>query len=96
MTQSMRMRVELISKYSPKPPHIPNSILSVSDLHNLFDIFQSTPFYPAICRAVRPPSQNSTKEKKLGGDQLLVKARLVRADDQWGINKTPTDQSFTL
>lgn len=44
MTQSMRMRVELISKYSPKPPHIPNSILSVSDLHNLFDIFQSTPF----------------------------------------------------
>lgn len=44
MTQSMRMRVELISKYSPKPPHIPNSILSVSDLYNFFDILQSTPF----------------------------------------------------
>ncbi|MED3036259.1 hypothetical protein P4313_14485 [Bacillus tropicus] len=25
-------------------------------------------FYPAICQAVRPPSQNSTKPKKLGGD----------------------------
>ncbi|PFY93283.1 hypothetical protein COF06_20210 [Bacillus wiedmannii] len=23
--------------------------------------------YPAICRAVRPPSQNSAKAKKLGG-----------------------------
>ncbi|ETE89927.1 hypothetical protein C623_0232095 [Bacillus thuringiensis serovar aizawai str. Hu4-2] len=24
-------------------------------------------FYSAICRAVRPPSQNSAKAKKLGG-----------------------------
>lgn len=52
MTQSMRMRVELISKYSPKPPHIPNSILSVSDLHNLFDIFQSTPFYDKLYTSI--------------------------------------------
>ena len=43
MTQSMRMRVELISKYSPKPPHIPNSILSVS-IYIIFDILRSTPF----------------------------------------------------
>ncbi|TXR88444.1 hypothetical protein [Bacillus cereus group sp. BfR-BA-01445] len=24
-------------------------------------------FYPAICRAVRPPPQNSAEAKKLGG-----------------------------
>lgn len=29
--------------------------------------------YPAIHRTVRPPLQNSTKAKKLGGDQLSVK-----------------------
>ena len=47
--------------------------------------------YPAICRAVRPPPQNSAEAKKLGGGQLPVKARLVRADNQWWMNKTPTD-----
>ncbi|KXI50050.1 hypothetical protein ACS45_18630 [Bacillus cereus] len=40
---------------------------------------------------VRPPPQNSAEAKKLGGGQLPVKARLVRADNQWGMNKTPTD-----
>jgi len=35
-------------------------------------------------RAVRHLSQNSAGEKKLGGDQLPVNARLVRADNQWG------------
>ena len=36
--------------------------------------------YPAICRAVRSPPQNSAEAKKLDGDQLSVKARLVRID----------------
>ncbi|KAB2360962.1 hypothetical protein F8514_06165 [Bacillus toyonensis] len=40
--------------------------------------------------AVRTPPQNSAEAKKLGGG-LPVKARLVRADNQWGMNKTPTD-----
>jgi len=46
--------------------------------------------------AVRPPTQNSAEAKKLGGDQLSIKARLVRANNQWGMKKKPTDQSFTL
>ncbi|OTX73133.1 hypothetical protein BCPR1_01395 [Bacillus paranthracis] len=48
--------------------------------------------YPAICRAVRPPTSkfNGSKEVRWGG-QLPVKARLVRANNQWGMNKTPTD-----
>lgn len=40
--------------------------------------------YPAICRVVRPTSQNSVKAKNLGGDQLPVKARLVKVNNQWG------------
>ncbi|AOY16947.1 hypothetical protein BGI23_17415 [Bacillus sp. ABP14] len=47
--------------------------------------------YPAICRAVRPPPQNLAEAKESGRDQLPVKARLVRANNQWGMNKTPTD-----
>lgn len=35
----MRIRVELISKYSPKPPHTPNNILSVSDLYNFLTYY---------------------------------------------------------
>ena len=30
------------------------------------------------------------------GDQLPVNARLVRANNQWGTNKNPTNYSFTL
>ncbi|WP_255286433.1 hypothetical protein [Bacillus thuringiensis] len=29
--------------------------------------------YPAICRAVRPPPQNSAKAKKLGGGSIARK-----------------------
>jgi len=36
--------------------------------------------YPAICRTVRPPPQNSPEAKKLGRGGLPVKTRLVRAD----------------
>ena len=32
----------------------------------------------------KTPPQNSAKAKKLGGDQLPIKVRLVRADNQWG------------
>ncbi|OOQ96080.1 hypothetical protein BW898_06785 [Bacillus cereus] len=46
--------------------------------------------------AVKLPPQNSAGAKNLGGDQLPVNARLVRANNQWGMNKTPTDYSFTL
>ncbi|PHG60071.1 hypothetical protein COI59_24960 [Bacillus toyonensis] len=37
-------------------------------------------------RAVRFPPQNSAGAKKLGGDPLLVNARLVIANNQWGMN----------
>ncbi len=95
MTQSMRMRVELISKYSPKPPHIPNSILSVSDLHNLFDIFQSTPFYPALTGS-KTPTQKFSESKEVRWGLTARKSPIGSTNDQWGMNKTPTDQSFTL
>ncbi|QCY61449.1 hypothetical protein FHE73_11850 [Bacillus thuringiensis] len=49
---------------------------------NMFSSFIHFQFYPAICWAVRPPPQNSAKAKKLGGG---------RANNQWGLNKTPTD-----
>jgi len=44
--------------------------------------------YPAICRVVRPQPQNSAKAKKLGGGRAVRKARLVKANNQWGMNKT--------
>ncbi|MGU3442173.1 hypothetical protein ACLBXI_19575, partial [Bacillus cereus] len=34
---------------------------------NMVSSFIHFQFYSAICRAVRPPSQNSAKAKKLGG-----------------------------
>ncbi|MDR4186138.1 hypothetical protein FO521_03140 [Bacillus pseudomycoides] len=40
-------------------------------------------------RAVRSPPQNSVKAKRLGVEQLPVKARLVRVNNQWGMKKTP-------
>ena len=39
----MRIRVELISKYSPKPPHT-NNILSVSDLYNFLTYYDQLLF----------------------------------------------------
>ncbi|PHE96794.1 hypothetical protein COF78_10775 [Bacillus pseudomycoides] len=38
-------------------------------------------------RAVSPPPQSSAKAKKVGGVGLPVKARLVRANNQWGMEK---------
>ena len=32
----------------------------------------------------KTPPQNSVEAKKLGGDQLSVKVRLVWANNQWG------------
>ncbi len=46
------MRVELISKYSPKPPHIPNSILSVSDLHNFLTYNDQLLFYMKLYTSI--------------------------------------------
>jgi len=45
-------------------------------------------FYPAIRRAVRLLPENSAKAKKLGGGGLPVKARLVKATNQWGRDKS--------
>ncbi|PDY84483.1 hypothetical protein COA08_19850 [Bacillus cereus] len=39
----------------------------------------------------KTPPQNSVKAKKLGGGRAARKARLVRANNQVGMNKTPTD-----
>ncbi|PEP70698.1 hypothetical protein COM04_28535 [Bacillus wiedmannii] len=40
--------------------------------------------------------QNSAKEKKLGGDQLPVNARLVRADNHWGMKPPMIKASLYL
>ncbi|PHF90476.1 hypothetical protein COI45_25715, partial [Bacillus wiedmannii] len=32
---------------------------------------------------------NSAKAKKLGGGSTAIKVRLVKANNQWGMNKTP-------
>ncbi|PGE07280.1 hypothetical protein COM54_24830, partial [Bacillus toyonensis] len=62
---------------------------------NQFGIYVPSPFTHYILSRingqVRPPPQNSVTAKKLGGDQLPVKARLVKANNQWGMKKTPTD-----
>ncbi|PFB26689.1 hypothetical protein CN388_17070 [Bacillus cereus] len=44
--------------------------------------------YPALTGSKTPP-QNSAEAKKLGGNLLPVKARLVRADNQRGMNPPP-------
>ncbi|PFL29569.1 hypothetical protein COJ26_25365 [Bacillus thuringiensis] len=45
--------------------------------------------YPAICRAVRPPPQNSVEAKKLGGGSTVRKSPIGSTNNQWGMNKTP-------
>ncbi|PIE95064.1 hypothetical protein CO726_12140 [Bacillus fungorum] len=47
--------------------------------------------YPAIRRAVRPPPQNSAEAKKLGGGRAARKSPIGSTNNQWGMNKTPTD-----
>ncbi|TNP00718.1 hypothetical protein FHY68_24480 [Bacillus pacificus] len=46
--------------------------------------------YPAICRAVRSPPQNSAKAKKLGGDLTARKSPIGSTNNQCGM-KPPTD-----
>ena len=41
--------------------------------------------------AVRPPPQNSAKAKKLGGGSTARKSPIGSTNNQWGMNKTPTD-----
>ncbi|ATI54008.1 hypothetical protein CPZ32_11840 [Bacillus cereus] len=41
---------------------------------------------PAICRAVRPPPQNSAKAKKLGGESTARKSPIGSTNNQWGMN----------
>ncbi|QWH31610.1 hypothetical protein EXW51_08540 [Bacillus mycoides] len=54
--------------------------------------FLSLFFYPALTGSKTPTSKCGCKAKELGGgDQLPVKARLVKANNRWGMNKTPTD-----
>ena len=57
--------------------------------------FRCYPVYPAICRAVRPPPQNSAGAKKLDGSRAAIKihgSRIISG----GRTNTPTDLSFTL
>ncbi len=54
-------------------------------------LYDTLPFYPAICRAVRPPPQNSAKAKKLGGGSTARKSPIGSTNNQWGMDKTPTD-----
>ncbi|QWH18534.1 hypothetical protein EXW62_16200 [Bacillus mycoides] len=42
-------------------------------------------------RAVRLPPQNSAGAKKLGGSRAARKRPIGSTNNQWGINKTPTD-----
>ncbi|PEL14659.1 hypothetical protein CN599_28220, partial [Bacillus wiedmannii] len=39
----------------------------------------------------RPPPQNSAKAKKLGGGSTAGKSPIGSTNNQWGVNKTPTD-----
>ncbi|AFQ16635.1 hypothetical protein BTG_15955 [Bacillus thuringiensis HD-771] len=42
-------------------------------------------FYPALTGSKTPTKKFSLKQRRQVGDQLSVNARLVRADNQWGI-----------
>ncbi|MBE5106118.1 hypothetical protein IGI01_12670 [Bacillus thuringiensis] len=46
--------------------------------------------------AVKLPPQNSAGSKKLGGRSTARKSPIGSTNNQWGMNKTPTDYSFTL
>ncbi|MBJ8007162.1 hypothetical protein JDS88_13585 [Bacillus cereus] len=52
---------------------------------------QTPHFYPAIRRAVRLPPQNSAGAKKLGGSLTARKRPIGSTNNQWEMNKTPTD-----
>ncbi|PHF89597.1 hypothetical protein COI45_27905, partial [Bacillus wiedmannii] len=41
--------------------------------------------------AVRPPPQKSAKAKNLGGRSTARKSPIGSTNNQWGMNKTPTD-----
>ncbi|MBR9662312.1 hypothetical protein CWB35_18200 [Bacillus cereus] len=41
--------------------------------------------------AVRLPPQNSAEAKKLGGGRAASKRPIGSTNNQWGMNKTPTD-----
>ncbi|PEY83707.1 hypothetical protein CN351_17145 [Bacillus thuringiensis] len=45
--------------------------------------------YPAICRAVRPPPQNSVEAKKLGGGRAARKSPIGSTNNQWGMKNPP-------
>ncbi|PGA15313.1 hypothetical protein COL71_05030 [Bacillus mycoides] len=53
--------------------------------------FRCYPVYPAICRAVRPPPQNSAGAKKLDGSRAASKSPIGSNNNQWGRTNTPTD-----
>ncbi|TXR81171.1 hypothetical protein DN396_13595 [Bacillus sp. BF9-10] len=44
-----------------------------------------------MCRAVRSPLQNSEKAKKLSGGSTAHKSPIGSTNNQWGMNKPPTD-----
>ncbi|MCZ6942305.1 hypothetical protein EJ131_17550 [Bacillus mycoides] len=47
--------------------------------------------YPAISGQVGLPPQNSAGAKKLGGRSTARKSPIGSTNNQWGMDKTPTD-----
>ncbi|KMP77842.1 hypothetical protein TU62_02830 [Bacillus cereus] len=47
-------------------------------------------FYPALTGS-KTPTQNSAKTKKLGGGSTAGKSPIGSTNNQWVMNKTPTD-----
>ncbi|MED1382395.1 hypothetical protein [Bacillus mycoides] len=56
--------------------------------YSYFD--KSSFFYPALTGSKTPP-QNSAEAKKLGGGSTARKSPIGSTNNQWGMNKTPTD-----
>ncbi|OXB98370.1 hypothetical protein FHE73_15345 [Bacillus thuringiensis] len=50
----------------------------------------SVTVYPPLTGSKTPP-QNSAKAKKLGGGSTAHKSPIGSTNNQWGMNKTPTD-----
>ncbi|PFX97145.1 hypothetical protein COL41_06855 [Bacillus mycoides] len=53
--------------------------------------FRCHPVYPAICRAVRPPPQNSAGAKKLDGSRAASESPIAQIIISGGRTNTPTD-----
>ncbi|QWI50356.1 hypothetical protein EXW56_16255 [Bacillus mycoides] len=55
-------------------------VITFTFLGKIYSLFKLSRYSPSS----KTPTSNSAKAKKLGGDQLPVNARLVKANNQWG------------